>query len=231
MRKESRCLVPAVVVLVVMSIIPDRRFDTTRIDTERSVLGRVGSMASPTQSTRPPGRPRSSVDAAVFAAALDTVHTLGYTRATVERIAAAAGVAKTTIYRRWPSKGELITASLLDAFGPAPLEGGSREEVMSRAVRWTVAKTGEPGVGAAFAGVFTDAVSDPDLREVLATRLQEPYRVALQEALGVSDRQVLFLIDVVVGTLLHRLGMTGEPMDEADVEALVGMVQRELQGC
>jgi len=168
------------------------------------------------------------VDATVFAATLETVHRLGYTRASVDRIAAAAGVAKTTIYRRWPSKGELITACLLDAFGAPPLEGPSRAHVMAAAVRWTVAKTGEPGVGAAFAGVFTDAVSDPALREVLATRLQEPYRIALQEALGMSERRVLFLIDVVVGTLLHRLGMTGEPMDEPDVEALVALVLREL---
>jgi hypothetical protein len=32
----------------------------------------------------------------------------------------------------------------------------------------------------------------------------------------------------VVGTLLHRLGMTGEPMTDADVDALVDMVLRAL---
>jgi hypothetical protein len=37
---------------------------------------------------------------------------------------------------------------------------------------------------------------------------------------------VLFFIDVVVGTLLHRMGMTGEPMVDADVDALVEMVLR-----
>ncbi|MGR3936408.1 TetR family transcriptional regulator [Streptomyces sp. BRA346] len=36
---------------------------------------------------------------------------------TVERIAAAAGVAKPTVYRRWPSKGALIVDCLLDALG------------------------------------------------------------------------------------------------------------------
>ncbi|MFC7100794.1 TetR/AcrR family transcriptional regulator [Nonomuraea rubra] len=60
---------------------------------------------SSTTPARPPGRPRSGINAVVFAATLSTVHELGYARATVERIAAAAGIAKTTIYRRWPTKG------------------------------------------------------------------------------------------------------------------------------
>ena len=186
-------------------------------------------MARATTPTRPPGRPRAGVDAEVFAATLRTVDELGYARATVDRIAAAAGIAKTTIYRRWPSKGELITACLIDAFGPAPLEGTDPKEKLAAAVRWIAAKIGEPGIGAAFAGVFTDAVGDPALREVLSTRLQDPYRIAFQEALGEPENRVLFVIDVVVGTLLHRMGMTGEPMVEADVDALVEMVVRELR--
>jgi AcrR family transcriptional regulator len=181
-------------------------------------------MTPATTSARPPGRPRSGVHAVVFAATLSTVHELGYARATVERIAAVAGVAKTTIYRRWPSKGALIVDCLLDAFGPVPLEGTGRAELMTSAIRWIAAKIGEPGVGDAFAGVFSDAVSDPALREVLSSRLQDPYRLALQDALGEPENRVLFFIDVVVGTLLHRMGMTGEPMGDADVAALVEMV-------
>ncbi|MFD0889747.1 TetR/AcrR family transcriptional regulator [Streptosporangium algeriense] len=173
---------------------------------------------------RPPGRPRSGVNDVVFAATLSTVHELGYARATVERIAAAAGIAKTTIYRRWPTKGALIVDCLLDAFGPAPLEGDSRAEIMSSTIRWVAGKIGEPGVGDAFAGVFSDGVSDPELREILSSQLQDPYRIALQDALGEPEHRVLFFVDVVVGTLLHRMGMTGEPMVDGDVDALVEMV-------
>jgi AcrR family transcriptional regulator len=160
----------------------------------------------------------------VFAATLRTVHELGYARATVDRIAVEAGVAKTTIYRRWPSKGELIVDCLLDAFGPLPPADGSRAGIMASAIHWVAAKIAEPGVGDAFAGVFSDAVSDPALRKVLSSRLQDPYRLALEEALGEPEQRVLFFIDVVVGTLLHRMGMTGEPMAGADVTALVEMV-------
>ncbi|MEV1024334.1 TetR/AcrR family transcriptional regulator [Streptomyces sp. NPDC050264] len=180
-------------------------------------------MPSPT-SARPPGRPRTGVNDVVFAATLGTIQELGYARATVERIAAAAGVAKSTVYRRWPSKGELIVDCLLDAFGPAPLKGARPAELMSSTIHWIAEKIAEPGVGDAFAGVFSDAVSDPALREILSSRLQDPYRLALQDALGEPEHRVLFFIDVVVGVLLHRMGMTGEPMADSDVDALVEMV-------
>ncbi|TCO51274.1 TetR family transcriptional regulator [Kribbella antiqua] len=182
-------------------------------------------MARATTPPRPPGRPRAGIDAEVFAATLRTVDELGYTHATVDRIAAAAGVAKTTIYRRWPSKGALITACLVDAFGPLPIKAGdSREEVIASAIRFGALRIAEPGLAAAFAGVFTDAISDPELREILSTQLQDPYRLVLQEVLGESEQRVLFFVDVVIGTLLHRMGMTGEPMVKADVDALVEMV-------
>ncbi|OLF11694.1 TetR family transcriptional regulator [Actinophytocola xinjiangensis] len=175
-------------------------------------------------SPRSPGRPRSSVDAEIFAATLRTVHELGYTRATVDRIASAAGVAKTTIYRRWPSKGELIAACLSDAVGPLPASTGDPREAMATAIRWGAAKIGQPGIGAAFAGVFTDAVSDAALREVLVTQFQDPYRIALQDILGLPEKRVLFIVDVVIGTLLHRMGISGEPMVDDDVDTLIDLL-------
>lgn len=51
-----------------------------------------------------------------------------------------------------------------------------------------------------------------------------PRRLGLQDALDEPEHRVLFFIDVVVGTLLHRMGMTGEPMVDADVDALVAMM-------
>jgi hypothetical protein len=127
-----------------------------------------------------------------------------------------------------PSKGALIVDCLLDAFGPVPTDGAHRAEIMTSAIRWIAGKIGEPGVGAAFAGVFSDAVSDPQLREILATQLQEPYRIALQDALHEPRERVLLFIDVVTGTLLHRMGMTGEPMAGTDVTAVAELVLSTL---
>src|SRR5579872_3977153 len=59
------------------------------------------------------GRPRSQeADRAILTATLDLLASRGLAAMSIEEIAARAGVGKTTIYRRWPSKGLLA----LDAF-------------------------------------------------------------------------------------------------------------------
>src|SRR5579862_4293650 len=51
------------------------------------------------------GRPRTAdADRAILAACLDRLEKVGYGPLTIDDVAAAAGVAKTTVYRRWPSK-------------------------------------------------------------------------------------------------------------------------------
>ncbi|TDP94913.1 TetR/AcrR family transcriptional regulator [Labedaea rhizosphaerae] len=180
-----------------------------------------------TSSPRSPGRPRAGIDDEVFAAALRTVDELGYPGATMDRIAAAAGVAKTTLYRRWPSKGALITDCLIHTFGPLP---PADDALIETAIRWLAGKISEPGVGAAFAGVFVDAYSDPTLRELLSTRFQAPYLEALQAKLDQPEAEILLLIDVVAGTMLHRMGITGSPMAKTDVTALTDMVLGHFTG-
>jgi len=175
------------------------------------------------------GRPRADIDATVFAAALRSVRALGYAGATMDRIAAEAGIAKSTIYRRWPSKGALIVDCLIDAFGPLPVSDGGLEVIARDAVRWIAARIAQPGVGAAFAGVFSDAVSDPALRDLLLNRFQDPYRIVLQNVTGLPEQRVLLFVDLVVGTLLHRLGMTGRPMTEVDVRSLTDVVVAGLR--
>ncbi|GAA2319353.1 TetR/AcrR family transcriptional regulator [Glycomyces scopariae] len=179
-------------------------------------------------NTSSAGRPRSDLNAVVFAATRRTVDELGYAGATMDRIAAAAGTAKTTLYRRWPSKGALIIDCLLDAFSPMPELTEDRPASLAGAIRWLAGKIGEPGVGAAFAGVFSDAVNDPALRELLSTRFQAPYLELLRDYLGESEQRILLFIDVITGTLLHRMGMTGRPMEDEDVELLIDMVLRSF---
>jgi AcrR family transcriptional regulator len=69
-------------------------------------------------SERGPGRPRSEeVDRAILAAALDELAEHGVAGASMESIAARAGIAKTTLYRRWKNKIDLGMEALGRAKG------------------------------------------------------------------------------------------------------------------
>src|ERR687888_15666 len=61
---------------------------------------------------RPRGRPRRpDVDRAILEATLDAFIQDGYEGMSVDGVAERAGVAKATVYRRWPSKQELLIAA------------------------------------------------------------------------------------------------------------------------
>ncbi|MGH2545306.1 MAG: TetR/AcrR family transcriptional regulator [Actinomycetota bacterium] len=76
---------------------------------------------------RPPGRPRSpEADRAILDAAIDLFVEEGYEGMSIEGVAARAGVGKTTIYRRWASKEELIVGAIDELiFEVEPLDTGS----------------------------------------------------------------------------------------------------------
>ncbi|MUH01679.1 TetR family transcriptional regulator [Scytonema sp. UIC 10036] len=59
------------------------------------------------------GRPRSTqADRSIIQATLDLLAEVGYERTSIEAIASRAGVGKTTIYRRYSSKAELVADAL-----------------------------------------------------------------------------------------------------------------------
>lgn len=63
--------------------------------------------AGASKRARPGGR-ASQVVAAIHAATLELLNEEGYERLELPEVAARAGVNKTTVYRRWPSKAELV---------------------------------------------------------------------------------------------------------------------------
>src|SRR6266496_6782642 len=65
--------------------------------------------SGPEQGIRKPGRPRSAqAHKAILDATLELLAEGGFQGLSIEAVAARAGVGKTTIYRRWPSKNELV---------------------------------------------------------------------------------------------------------------------------
>ena len=69
-----------------------------------------------TQTPQPPGkagrRRGATLEAALLEAAWDELMAVGYASLTMEGVAARANANKTVIYRRWPTRSELVMAAL-----------------------------------------------------------------------------------------------------------------------
>ncbi|MFD1938058.1 MULTISPECIES: TetR/AcrR family transcriptional regulator [Nonomuraea] len=75
-----------------------------------------------TGTARPAGRPRSEkAEKAIIEATLDLIgEGMGISELSIEAIASRAGVGKTTIYRRWSNKEDLVADALASLKAPVP---------------------------------------------------------------------------------------------------------------
>jgi AcrR family transcriptional regulator len=120
-------------------------------------------------SLRPGGR-TARTRAAVMQAVVGELVDNGYAGTTVEQVAARAGVAKTTIYRRWGGLDGLLADLMAEHAAqeiPVPDEGNFDADLRALA-RAVVTSLRDPAIKAAFASMVAAAVQDPSAREVLS---------------------------------------------------------------
>jgi len=100
-------------------------------------------------TARRPGRPRSTAaQQAILKGAYRLMATRGLSAATHERVAAATGVSKVTIYKWWPSREALLVDAFLDearSFLPLPDDGHPVAIVRAHVVSYVAALNGAFG--------------------------------------------------------------------------------------
>ncbi|MFC3960752.1 TetR/AcrR family transcriptional regulator [Nocardia jiangsuensis] len=177
------------------------------------------------------GRPRDEqVDRAIERAARELLAERGYAGFTVDGVAARAGVGKAAIYRRFPTKQELIyTVAIHGGSGEPPPDHGSLAEDLG-AVCGTLATQ----LAAAPPGVYTGLLADLYGSSGLAARFSEVFlaqqRAVLEEVLNravargelAQEPDPLVLHALVVGPLFVWLFVLGGPPE--DVGKLVDTV-------
>ncbi len=85
------------------------------------------------------GRPRlAGADEEILRTTLEMLRARGFRHFTVDEVSERTGIAKTTIYRRWPSKGALIAAAL------APLAVPPEHDEIVRGTEELLRMLGEP---------------------------------------------------------------------------------------
>jgi AcrR family transcriptional regulator len=156
---------------------------------------------------RRPGRPRSErADRAIIDAALSVFAESGTEGLCIERVAARAGVGKSTIYRRWPGKEDL----LLDAIGalqntlPEPAGESVREDLVT------------------ILGAMRDSVADPRRAREFALLLGEGAKYPRLMARYVET--MLEPRREVIRSVLRRGVAAGELRPDADIEVALFML-------
>lgn len=169
------------------------------------------------------GRPRDPTrDHAIAAAVVDLLAEVGYPRLTVDAVAARAGVAKTTLYRRWPTKQEMVLA-IVDAHLPrAELPDTSDPVADMRAlVALVYAQLAEPIAGRALPLIAAELAADPRLAAAYRARFVEPIRAYARRLLGrvpgisLTPAERELLIDAVIAPAVYRPIALGEPASPA----------------
>lgn len=191
------------------------------------------TMQSSISSRRTRGRPRNSrIDQDVVAAVLKVLRAHGYRAVTIEDIARRVRRARTSLYRRWPSKRQLVAFAVVHELGvePAPDTGSLREDLKAAVETLRRAFTGP--LGAAIAGLASDMAHDAALGRLIRSAVLAPRRDSMRAALARGEARgeifrgldVELLLDMLTAPFYFRTlfghapitaGMSGQVVDYA----------------
>jgi len=176
------------------------------------------------------GRPRDPrIDAAVLDATLAVLDESGYGRLTLEEVARHAGTTKPAIYRRWPSRQQLVLAALGLRLGDARApDTGCTLCDLDESLKVFVAafQRMPPDV---IGPLFVDCVDDRELRAAFMTPLFDPPRAAVKETLDRAHARGDLRDDVdrelildLIGSLVHYRALFGHATtSNAEIERAV----------
>jgi AcrR family transcriptional regulator len=181
-------------------------------------------------TTRGAGR-RARSEKAILDATRELLAESGVRALTIEGVAERAGVAKTTIYRRWRDKDELALAVLIDNTEQikAPPDAGDTRKELLTFVNTATRIIKENGV---LAGLTSEIATRPELSEqyrerVVALRLAE-VKTVIDRGIARGDLRpdtnVRLVHEMLVGPRFYRVLYSGAPADRRHAAAVVDAV-------
>lgn len=179
------------------------------------------------------------VRADVLNAAADILLRDGMAAFTIERVAAEAGASKTTIYKRWPSKGALAFDGYVHATQSEvefPDTGDIAADLRTQLRAFVHLITATPA-GRVISELVGHAQTDPELAAAMRTRYTGPRHRMAVDALNRAKARGQIRQDVdpeaaadqVWGACYHRLLLTGYPITEAFADDLLANLLAGIQ--
>jgi AcrR family transcriptional regulator len=176
--------------------------------------------------------PWSPRETELLAVTLQLLQEHGYDRLTVDAVVAAAHASKATVYRRWPSKAELVLAAFIEGcrqIAVHPNTGTLRGDLLQ--LGHVISRQTSEQAGTIRA-VLVEISRHPALRDAMQHEFLDQRKALMQDVLGdavlrgeidaaaISDE----LWDLLPGYLIFRSIMPNRPLTEHTVEALVDEV-------
>ncbi len=190
---------------------------------------------------RAPGRPRDErADRAILDVTLALLAEVGPTALSVEEVASRAGVGKTTIYRRFATKEDLVVAalaSLNSALSTPTPEGGVRASLVEIVTGWwSQHEVGQNGQ--LFARVLAHAKSNPRMFCSFYDQMIEPrrevYRTVIRRGIDVgelrADTDVELMTTLILATSVYTLQVRASGRDAAPGIGPEDIVDAVLRG-
>jgi AcrR family transcriptional regulator len=189
------------------------------------------------RSVRLVGRPRDArVDRAIIEATLRLIAERSVHEFRTEDVASRAGVGKGAIYRRYPSKDELVTAAvaaLVDEEIVVPDTGSTRADLLAL-MREAVELYRGSLPGRLMPNLVSAMAQRPELARTFRDGFLANRRTALTDVLrrGIErgdlrpDLDLELALDVLGGPLFYRLLITGGPIDEQLAENVTELMLR-----
>jgi AcrR family transcriptional regulator len=181
----------------------------------------------------------AALEDAILEAAYVELSEVGYSTFSVEGVAARARTGKASIYRRWPTKQELVLDALCARL-PTPQQCGLELQLKDsvttadalRMVARTISGILSSPDGCVMRAIKCEAVTDPTLAQAIDERFQAPRREAMLALLqrGVDRGEVRpeavtpIVADVLPAVLTHRIVMQREPVTERTITAIMEQV-------
>ena len=184
-------------------------------------------------SRRPQGRPRDTrIDDAVLRATVELLDEIGYGRLTIPLVAARAGATPPAVYRRFPTKLELVYEAVFPTppGTELPLTGDVTSAIRGL-LQASIELFSSPAVHTAMSGLMAELPAKPGLSARLLGRLQGSTYVRLQQFLdeaaaagrAARDIDARILLDTIGGTVMMALANERQ-LDQQWVEKTTSLI-------
>lgn len=186
---------------------------------------------------RSQGRPRDTrIDDAVLRATVELLEEIGYTRLTIPLVAARAGSTPPAVYRRFPTKIELVYEAVFPTLATLELPlAGDLESGVRALIRASIDLFSRPAVHSAISGLMAEMPSQPGLSARLLGRLQDNTYGRLQrfldkaaaEGLASGGIDARLFLDMLSGTVTMALANERD-LGDAWVDATTALIMNGL---